>query len=264
MAKRFVDTEKYKKPFLRGLQGPYKVLWDYICLDCNHAGIWIVDFEIAQIYIGKDLQINAADALQFFNQGQVRIIEICKGKKWFIPSFIDFQYGQLNPENRAHKSVIDILSRYNLLCDGKALVRPLQGCKDMDMVKDKVKEKGKGLKRFRVPTLSELQDYATSIEYLAFDPQQFLDFYDSKGWMIGKNKMKDWRAAIRTWKQRDPKMTKPGDEAPKKTRLFPIPGKVCSRNRCRLPAVYVSTGSGYDHHYCGEHMPKEVQNKYTW
>ena len=58
MAKRFTDTEKYRKPFLRGLQGAYKLLWDFLYHDCNHAGIWIKDFEIAQIYIGNDMPIN--------------------------------------------------------------------------------------------------------------------------------------------------------------------------------------------------------------
>jgi hypothetical protein len=35
------------------------------------------------------------------------------------------------------------------------------------------------------------------------DPEAFVDFYASKGWMIGKNKMKDWKAAVRTWEQGD-------------------------------------------------------------
>ena len=35
------------------------------------------------------------------------------------------------------------------------------------------------------------------------DPQRFIDFYETKGWMVGKNKMKDWKAAVRTWEQRN-------------------------------------------------------------
>jgi hypothetical protein len=33
------------------------------------------------------------------------------------------------------------------------------------------------------------------------DPQSFVDFYTAKGWMVGKNKMRDWKAAVRTWEQ---------------------------------------------------------------
>ena len=136
MAKRFTDTNKYKKPFIRGLQGAYKVLWDYLYHDCDHAGIWIVDFEIAQIYVGADLKINKKDALKYFNESEKRIIEIDEGKKWFLPSFIKFQYGELKETNRAHLSVINILKDKNL-------ISPLQGVKDMDMDKEleEVKEK---------------------------------------------------------------------------------------------------------------------------
>jgi len=137
MAKRFTDTNKYKKPFIRGLQGAYKLLWDYLYHDCDHAGIWIVDFEIAQLYIGSDMPVNKIDALKYFNNGEKRIIEIDKGKKWFIPSFIEFQYGILNEQNRAHNAVINILKKYNLY-KNKPHKSPLEGAKDKDkdMVKD--------------------------------------------------------------------------------------------------------------------------------
>ena len=37
------------------------------------------------------------------------------------------------------------------------------------------------------------------------DPEKFIDFYESKGWMVGKNKMKDWKAAVRTWERSESK-----------------------------------------------------------
>ena len=121
MAKRFTDTDKYKKPFIRGLQGAYKLLWDYIYHDCNHAGIWIVDFEVAQIYVGSDMPINKKDAFKYFNENETKILEINNGSKWFIIPFIDFQYGNLSENNRAHLSVIRILNKYKLLKDNKPI-----------------------------------------------------------------------------------------------------------------------------------------------
>ena len=141
MAKRFTDTNKYKKPFIRGLQGAYKLFWDYLYHECDHAGIWIVDFEIAQLYLGKDMSINKEDALRFFNEGEIRIVEIDKGKKWFIKPFIEFQYGELNEQNRAHNSVISILKKYGL--SSKPLTRSLQAPTEGAMDKDKDKEIGK-------------------------------------------------------------------------------------------------------------------------
>ena len=51
---------------------------------------------------------------------------------------------------------------------------------------------------FIEPTVKEIQS-----EFSELDAQRFHDFYSSKGWMIGKNKMKDWKAAARNWMSRD-------------------------------------------------------------
>ncbi len=60
MAKRFTDTDKWKKPFLRGLDGAYKLLWFYILDDCDMAGIWQVDFEVARIRTGQQFDYESA------------------------------------------------------------------------------------------------------------------------------------------------------------------------------------------------------------
>lgn len=143
MAKRFTDTEKWKKPFIRGLQGAYKLLWLYICDDCDHAGIWQVDLEVASIRIGEPLYL--AKAIESFED---KIVIFDNGHKWFIPSFLEFQYPSgLNPDNRAHSSIIFLLEKYNLRkIQNKPLKSPLQGCKDMDMVMVKDMDKDKEVK----------------------------------------------------------------------------------------------------------------------
>jgi hypothetical protein len=60
-----------------------------------------------------------------------------------------------------------------------------------------------GPKRFVPPTLAEVQSYVAERQSLV-DPQGFIDFYASKGWMVGKTPMKDWKAACRnaeTWER---------------------------------------------------------------
>ena len=54
---------------------------------------------------------------------------------------------------------------------------------------------------FEKPTVEDIQRYCRERSNHV-DAEQFYNFYESKGWMIGKNKMKDWRAAIRTWEKR--------------------------------------------------------------
>lgn len=55
--------------------------------------------------------------------------------------------------------------------------------------------------RFVPPTLSEVQEYIQKNNY-SVDALTFIDFYTSKGWMVGSNKMKDWKAAVRTWQRK--------------------------------------------------------------
>ena len=57
-------------------------------------------------------------------------------------------------------------------------------------------------KVFSKPTLQEITDYCNERNNNV-DPERFYNFYESKNWMIGKNKMKNWQACIRTWEQRD-------------------------------------------------------------
>lgn len=55
-------------------------------------------------------------------------------------------------------------------------------------------------KKFIPPTIDEVSAYCKERKN-GIDAQSFIDFYESKGWMIGKNKMKDWKAAVRTWER---------------------------------------------------------------
>jgi len=52
---------------------------------------------------------------------------------------------------------------------------------------------------FEKPTLSELKTYMLEIG-MADVSEKWFDYYESNGWLVGKNKMKNWRAAVRTWK----------------------------------------------------------------
>lgn len=74
--------------------------------------------------------------------------------------------------------------------------------------KEKEKEKPK---RFLPPSLDEVENYISEKGY-SVDAEAFIAFYTAKNWFIGKNKMKDWRAAIVTWQKRenDKKTIHPG------------------------------------------------------
>lgn len=65
---------------------------------------------------------------------------------------------------------------------------------------------------FKKPTLEEVKAYCIERKN-SVDAQRFIDFYESKGWMVGKNKMKDWKASVRTWESKDKSKAVVGSQA---------------------------------------------------
>ena len=138
MAKRFTDTGKWSKPFVRGLPMVQKFLWFYMLDTCDHAGVWDVELDVAAMRLGCD-DLDESACLNAFGDHVLAV-----DGKWFIPDFIAFQYGELNESNRVHASVIQRLNAIGIdhknIGAYKPLERPLQGCKDMDKDKDKDKD----------------------------------------------------------------------------------------------------------------------------
>ena len=56
--------------------------------------------------------------------------------------------------------------------------------------------------RFKKPNIDEVKNYCI-LRKNNIDAEAFIDFYESKNWQIGKNKMKDWKACVRTWERRE-------------------------------------------------------------
>ena len=64
---------------------------------------------------------------------------------------------------------------------------------------------------FTKPTLDEVRAYCIQRDN-GIDPSYWLDYYEARGWMVGKTKMQDWKAAVRTWEKNNPKQQKPKQE----------------------------------------------------
>jgi hypothetical protein len=143
MAKRFTDTAKWKKEFIKGLSAKHKLLWFYILDDCDHAGIWEVDFEVASLRIGEDVNYEEA----FVALGEQ--FEVIGKNRWWIRDFISFQYGALTEKNKMYKPVMEVLKKFNINPNIPHIIphiSPIDGgkVKDKDKVQVKVEVKDQG------------------------------------------------------------------------------------------------------------------------
>jgi len=128
MSKRFTATEKWSDPWFCSLTPLNKLFWIYLVENCNHAGIWQVNFPLVRFHLGEFIFDE-----EIFED---RIIKI-SDYKWYIPKFVEFQYGELQPDSRTHASVINILKKEGVY---KGYTKGMQ--RDKGTVLDKGTDKG--------------------------------------------------------------------------------------------------------------------------
>jgi len=148
MAKRFMDNSIFEKQWFRELPVRLKIVWFYLINKCDHAGILNdLDVGLLSYQIGDNYTIN--EILEAFNDNIEQIGE----NKFYLTKFCKFQYGELNPNVKVHKSVIKLLDKHNIELDN-----PLVS------VKDKYKDKGKDIN-------TKKEEFAKRVEKEVFDMQ---------------------------------------------------------------------------------------------
>lgn len=106
-----------------------------------------------------------------------------------------------------------IESENHRFSDEKPNVNENVNVKENDKKKDTNVSKEK---RFAPPAPENVSEYCREMGYTHVDADRFVDFYSAKGWMVGKSKMKDWKAAVRNWaRSQRQESTAKGTEKPR-------------------------------------------------
>ena len=192
---------------------------------------WFKDGNTLQVFLYLLLSANTKD-------NEYRTITICRGEVVRSQERIAEDTGltrqqvrtvlckleatkEITKETRSGIVVISI-SNYNKYQDGnqeynQAITNDQPGYKNNKKDKNIEIPSKEGTKknalRFTPPKVEEVAAYCLERKN-AVDPDGFVSFYESKGWMIGKNKMKDWKAAVRTWERKE------NSKQPKKKDIF--------------------------------------------
>lgn len=138
MPKRFTATEKWLDPWFSELPLADKMFWIFLLDNCDHAGFWQVNWRLVRFHICEDFIFNE-------NKFSGRIEKVSE-QKWFIPKFIEYQYGELNPVNRVHGAVIALLKKegaFKVRTSSVNRVKDKDKEKELDKALDKEKEKAK-------------------------------------------------------------------------------------------------------------------------
>ena len=201
MAKRFTDTAKWNEDWFLDLSNSHKLFWIYICDNCDHAGIFKPNKRMFELIVGD--RIDITDFLSIVNGDKIRIIELENGR-WYLTGFISFQYGgKLNVNNRVHKSILSVLTKNNITWVDD--VKP-----QLELIEDTQEQKD-NTSPGQPRTITEAIDYFKEKGSNKNEGEKFYYFYESKGWKVGKTKMKNWKMSASGWISRN-KTNKPDSD----------------------------------------------------
>ena len=140
---------------------------------------------ISNEYIAELLGISVSWASKCLSHllelGLVRVVKF-DGRKRYVESTIQFK-ADLNESSMQDGTKVPYTNNNEYINNNNSLYK-------------------KGSSRFQKPTIEEIRQYCLEKGYNV-DAEQFFNFYESKGWVVGKSPMKNWRAAVSTWNKRE-------------------------------------------------------------
>ena len=122
--------------------------------------------------------------------------------------YYDFIKGDIDENEQAYQRKCNNMKREQLTaidrnCHQLPATIDNINIKDKDVLKETLLTESKEKRtRFSPPSVEEVAAYCKE-RGNRINPQTFVDFYSAKGWRVGQNPMKDWKACVRTWEQRD-------------------------------------------------------------
>ena len=251
MAKRFTDNEKWKKRFFKGLSTVNKLFFLYILDECDNAGIWHIETDVTELRIGNKLDLELAK-----KELGKHIFEFDNGEKWFIPFFIDFQYGSLNPSVNAHKSVIDKLKKRGLTKIYEQFINSSRTDMDKDKDKDKDEDKERIIESSDEPTIDKVKQYFKSMSFDIKQAENFYSYYSAQNWETtsGMNIEKTWQKKVIGWMNNQKQFTKyEKNERPPQ----PVKEKFCFCGKEARLWIDGIAGCSFEHCLEGKKLKKE-------
>lgn len=187
-----IDTDRFMD-----LSMSTKALYFLLGMEADDEG-FVSYKKVMRIHGGNDDDIKVLLAKNFiigFESGVVVITD------WNKNNWLDSR--RIKPtEYHKEKKLLSLTeeNRYTL-SDGLAIA----SLEESSIEENRIVESSNSThKRFTRPTIKEVKEYCVERKN-SIDPQRFIDYYNSNGWKVGRNSMKDWKSAIRNWERNEKK-----------------------------------------------------------
>lgn len=202
-SKKKVASDLPNQKWYRTLPPTFKALYIHLICIANVAGVFEIDIDSFRFHV-KDNDITDDDVFYRFGNRVQRI----KGHpdKGIIVGYVAFQH-TFPKTSEQWKWVDRELAKVGITIDQLDAMRMKEGEQmllPIDCASDKPKRKPREKQeRHTIPPDVEWVREYCSTRNNGVDADAFMSFYESKGWKVGNQHMKDWQAAVRTWEKRD-------------------------------------------------------------
>ena len=209
--------ELYRNFFDWCFENPHKVTPSHVAIycfsveHCNRLG-WKTNFGLPTTMAMEAVGIKSYNTyIKTFNElvefGFIKLVE--KSKNQYSANIIALSKFNKALDKALDKAMIKhkTKQRESTVQSIDSINKPINNYTNLPINQLTIEEEQQAAKsqkssRFIKPTIDEIR-MLNAIANLNIDPEQFFDFYESKDWMVGKNKMKDWKAAARNWARRN-------------------------------------------------------------
>lgn len=198
MSKRMYDTGIVQQMWYMELPPRAKALWWQLHAMMDNAGVFEINARMLEVMFGD--KVSRDEIFGYFGN-RVQPVPDHPDKGVFV-DYVAWANGRgLSKASPSQRSVLARLEELGLSPEKLAAMsrRRSPPPKPKAEEPEKAEEKPQPAPRFKPPTLEEVKAYCDEMQYSMVDPVRWFNYYSSNGWMVGRNRMKDWKAAVRTW-----------------------------------------------------------------
>jgi len=212
MSYRLTNIEKWKDLWFSDLSLHAKLLFFYFVENCDNAGFFEVNKKFMLFHTG----LTEEQLMEAGTELKKSYIKSHDGTKLWFKNFLKYQKKlPLNSANNVHKQIIHLIQE-NLSDEkkfkGNAVINYLLPT-DLQVgrvvrKKKEVSEENNSepipiikIQKFIKPSAEEVFEYMVEreFEFAKIESEKFINFFESKGWKVGKNPMKNWKSAVANW-----------------------------------------------------------------
>lgn len=203
MGKRMYDTGIVQQMWYMELPPADKALWWQLHAMMDNAGVFEINERMLEVLFGE--KVSRERIFGAFG-GRIQPVPNHPDKGVFV-DYVAWANGRgLSKSSPSQRSILARLEELGLSEEKLAAMsrkrnapRPVPPPPPPpEPAPEKPKPKRQATPRFRPPKVEDVAAYIAEMGY-AVDAQRWFDYYSANGWRVGKNPMKDWKAAVRTW-----------------------------------------------------------------